>query len=88
MKPIEFKADDDKKDYSFKVPKSFELTGTWIIPEDSPLLKWAMAPPKLDPKKVLKQTEKLMKKFNILPENITADRNTLNWLFLNSKETE
>ena len=36
----------------------------------------------LDPKKVLKKTEELMKKFNIPPDNITADRATLRWLFL------
>lgn len=36
----------------------------------------------LDRKQVLKDTENLMKKFNIPPENIAADRSTLRWLFL------
>ena len=36
----------------------------------------------LEKKQVLKDTEKLMKRFNIPPENISADRSTLKWLFL------
>ena len=38
----------------------------------------------LDKAKVLEEAERLMKKYNIPPENILADRNTLNWLFLNN----
>jgi len=36
----------------------------------------------LDPIKILKKTEELMKKYNIPKENISADRQTLRWLFL------
>ena len=36
----------------------------------------------LDRKQVLKNTEKLMKEYNITPDRMVADRSTLKWLFL------
>ena len=88
---IEFKADDVKfdighdKSHGFdpkKTPLEFEFTGTIDIPKDSPLWKWINSGP--EPKKVLKQVEEFMKKYDITPDRMVADRSTLNWLFLNN----
>lgn len=66
----------------FYIPKSIE--GSFTCKASDDIIDYFTKKP--DKKQVIKNTEALMKEYNIKKENMIADYETLRWLFLEGDE--